>query len=420
MRFYMDTARLGQACPAAVQVQCEFARLAAYDPSLCSIGFLRDGVTAWDEESREQFAALNSWLGIEQLKRHLADAFGVTDAERILLANQTSRLVRIAARTMLRQCRRVLTTDLNWPAWQSIVSDEAMRHGGRILQVEIANDVLKDCATAADVVDSMAAAFERNSCDGLFIPAVTSLGIRLPVSSLVRRLKQRHELRFVMVDGAQAFCHVPLAEVLESCDVLIAGCHKWLGAHVPMGIAVAGNALTAEQFRCVAESGAVDAFSDPLMHLTEQLRSNLVNRYSETVNVVPLLTASATLAAQASASATTALGAKAGCDRVDETLEIRRRNARQLVAIMDDTLWKPIHVDDSVGSAIVLAQSIKPSLALHEPEYLQSVFRQHGISLSAYSDGLLRFSMPATNLQPHDMELISHAFRSVSQQLHVV
>ena len=126
MRFYMDTARLGQACPAAMQVQCEFARLAAYDPSLCSIGFLRDGVTAWDEESREQFAALNSWLGIEQLKRHLADAFGVADAERIFLANQTSRLVRIAARTMFRQCRRVLTTDLNWPAWQSIAQYRAM------------------------------------------------------------------------------------------------------------------------------------------------------------------------------------------------------------------------------------------------------------------------------------------------------
>ncbi|HQX49195.1 MAG TPA: aminotransferase class V-fold PLP-dependent enzyme [Planctomycetaceae bacterium] len=410
----MDTARLGQACPAAMQVQCEFARLAAYDPSLCSIGFLRDGVTAWDEESREQFAALNSWLGIEQLKRHLADAFGVADAERIFLANQTSRLVRIAARTMLRQCRRVLTTDLNWPAWQSIVSDEAMRHGGWIVQVDVANDVLKNAATAADVVDSMAAAFERNSCDGLFIPAVSSLGIRLPVSSLVQRLKQRHELRFVMVDGAQAFCHVPLAEVLESCDVLIAGCHKWLGGYLPMGIAVAGNALTAEQFRCVAESEAVDAFSDPLMHLTEHLRSNRVNRYSETVNVVPMLTANATLAAQTSASATAA-----GCDRVKEPLEIRRRNARQLGAIMDDTLWKPIHVDDSVGSAIVLAQSIEPSLTLPEPEYLQSMFRQHGISLSAYSDGLLRFSLPATILQQHDMELISQAFRSVGQRLHV-
>ncbi len=419
MRFYMDTARLGQACPAAMQVQCEFARLAAYDPSLCSIGFLRDGVTAWDEESREQFTALNSWLGIEQLKRHLATAFGVADAERIFLANQTSRLVRIAARTMFRQCRRVLTTDLNWPAWQSIVSDEATRHGGRIVQVDIANDVLKDCATAADVVDSMATAFERNSCDGLFIPAVSSLGIRLPVSSLVQRLKQRHELRFVMVDGAQAFCHVPLAEVMESCDVLIAGCHKWLGAQMPMGIAVAGNALTAEQFRFVAESGAVDAFSDPLMHLTEQLRSNRVNRYLETVNVVPMLTANATLAAQASASTATASGAATGGDRVNDALEIRRRNAHQLIVIMDDTLWKPIHVDDSIGSAIVLAQSINPSLTMHEPESLQFVFRQHGISLSAYSGGLLRFSLPAKILQPHDMKLISHAFRSVGQQLHV-
>lgn len=328
----MDTARLGQACPAAMQVQCGFARLAAYDPSLCSIGFLRDGVAAWDEESREQFTALNSWLGIKQLKRHLAAAFGVTDAERIFLANQTSRLVGIAARTMFRQCRRVLTTDLNWPAWQSIVGDEAMRHGSRIVQVDLVHDVLKDRATAAVVVDLMAAAFERNSCDGLFIPAVSSQGIRLPVSSLVQQLKQRHELRFVMVDGAQAFCHVPLAEILRSCDVLIAGCHKWLGAHVPMGIAVAGNALSAEQFRCVAESGAVDAFSDPLMHLTDQLRSNRVNRYSETVNIVPMLTANATLAAQASVSAKTA-----GCDHVNETLEIRRRNARQLAAIMDDT-----------------------------------------------------------------------------------
>ena len=127
MRFFMDTARMGQACPRALLVQCEFARLAAEDPSLYSMGFLRDGSAAWPESVRVAYPELSHWLGVQNLRRMFAESFTVADPQHVLLASQTASLVRIAARVMFRQCRHVLTSDLNWPAWQTILDEEATR-----------------------------------------------------------------------------------------------------------------------------------------------------------------------------------------------------------------------------------------------------------------------------------------------------
>ena len=42
--------------------------------------------------------------------------------------------------------------------------------------------------------------------------------------------------KFVVVDGAQALGHVTEQLGLPYCDMFIAGCHKWLQGHLPMGI----------------------------------------------------------------------------------------------------------------------------------------------------------------------------------------
>jgi len=51
---YLDTARLGRACPSAFRTQLDFNRLSADDPSMYSEDFLRDGSRVW---SRQQIAA---------------------------------------------------------------------------------------------------------------------------------------------------------------------------------------------------------------------------------------------------------------------------------------------------------------------------------------------------------------------------
>ena len=406
MRFYMDTARLGQACPASMQVQCEFAGLAAYDPSFCSIGFLKDGASDWPSSLRSEFPTLSEWQGLAHLKRLFAAAVGVEDSQRVFLANQTARLVRIAARAMARQCHRVMTTDLNWPAWQSIVADEAARHGREIKQIAISDSVMQHGWTANDIVNHLATTYCENRCDGLFLPAVSSLGITVPVAQLVASLRRQSEVRFVLVDAAQAFGQVSLESITASCDVLVTGCHKWLGAHLPMGVAVAGNSLAAKQFRCVVSGRDASLLcSDPLLMLTEQLQADEVNRYAETVSIVPMLAANAALSSGQADPVIT-----------EQEFAQRLNNLDEAAACLSDSSWCPVSLNQTTRSAIMLATANHASVRQAAPDTLQTHFRNHGIALSAYQGGLLRLSMPSGILQQNYLEFLSSAFQTVSHE----
>lgn len=405
MRFYLDTARMGQACPAALQVQCESARLAADDPSLYSLPFLKDGAKAWPDDVQQEFPALRQWQGTWQLKQRFATAWGVPDPNRVFLANQTARLLRIAARVMFRQSTHVLTTDLNWPAWQSIVEEEGQRHGRRVFRAAIAEPLLNHGWTAEEVVQHLLRTFCEQRCDGVFLPAVSSLGVCLPVTQLVHRLKQQAALRFVLIDAAQAFCQMPDVGIADCCDVLVTGCHKWLGAHLPMGIAVAGNSLAAEQIRCVINgprhSAACD---DPLLQLTEQLQTSRVSRYSETVNILPVLSANAALA-----------NVKNHQRALASEYRQRRVNADLVAECLAETAWHPVDLDDSVRSAILLARCRSGVTNYLDPDELQSGFQRQGIALSAYSGGWLRVSMPSQVFSPDHVHQLTAAVHAVSQ-----
>lgn len=404
MRLYLDTARLGQACPASMQVQCEFAGLAAYDPSFCSIGFLKHGAVEWPRSMQSDFPVLNGWQGVAHLKKLFAAAVGVEDSQRVFVANQTAKLVRIAARVMARQCHRVMTTDLSWPAWQSIVAEEAVRHGREIIQVSISDAVMQRRWTADDIVNQLASAYIEKRCDGLFLPAVSSLGILFPVTQLAEQLRGQSEVRFVLVDAAQAFGQIPLSSMTKCCDVLVTGCHKWLGAHLPMGVAVAGNSLAAEQFRCVVSGVDESRFcSDPLLLLTEQLQSDDVKRYAETVNIVPMLAASAALSSGQAAP-------------VNSQSEFSQRlvNSDRAAECLSGSSWSPVRLSQSARSAILLAASNHAAVQQTAPDTLQTHFRNHGIALSAYQGGLLRMSMPLAIMQQSHLDFLSSAFHAVS------
>jgi len=60
-------------------------------------------------------------------------------------------------------------------------------------------------------------------CDGVFLSAVSNLGVRLPVAKIVRALKATGHLRFVVVDGAQELNHIPTDLSHEHCDSISPG-----------------------------------------------------------------------------------------------------------------------------------------------------------------------------------------------------
>ncbi len=75
-----------------------------------------------------------------------------------------------------------------------------------------------------------------------------------------------------MVDGAQAFNHVPLRNVAESCDLLLTGCHKWLRAYHPLGLAFCCREQSEGFIQTVCREMVVRGeLDDPLLSFATQL-----------------------------------------------------------------------------------------------------------------------------------------------------
>ena len=404
MRIYMDTARQGQACPAAMQVECEFARLAFEDPYLCSLPFLQHGASVWPEQLQREFPELSCWNGSHPLHEQMALALGTQDADRVFVASQSARLVRTACRLMFRQCRRVLTTDLNWPAWQQIANEEAQKHHGRIHIAELKDLAIRGNASPQELNEVLQSQFLHHDCDGLFIPAVSSLGIRLAVAPLLRQLRNHRLVRFAIVDGAQALGHIPVSDIIDSCDVFIAGCHKWLQAHLPLGVALTGNGLTTEQFASLAmNSDTSSDCHDPLLRFSQELRMERLQKYSETVNVLPLLTANSTLRAASKALNT-----------ITDSLTVRQTNRQNVANLLQDSPWCPM-ASTSMDCGILLVEPRQTER--WNPEAITAAMYHHGISLSVYPDRTLRLSMPSQILTESQLQFLRNSFISVSQQM---
>ena len=137
--------------------------------------------------------------------------------------------------------------------------------------------------------------------------------------------------------------------------------------------------------------------------LTEQLQSGCINRYTETVNIVPMLAANAALS---SGQATP----------VKAQSEFRQRlaNSDRAAECLSGSSWSPVRLNDTTHSAILLAASNHASIQQTAPDTLQSHFRKYGIALSAYPSGLLRMSMPLGILQQSHLDSLSNAFHAVS------
>jgi selenocysteine lyase/cysteine desulfurase len=63
----------------------------------------------------------------------------------------------------------------------------------------------------------------------------------VPVQKIVFEIERSAEVRFVVVDGAQDFCHVGSDLSGDCADLYLAGSHKWLGGYNPLGLAFYGK-----------------------------------------------------------------------------------------------------------------------------------------------------------------------------------
>lgn len=382
---YLDTARLGQMSRSAQLAHIDFVRLAGEEAgSLYFDDLLRYGSAAWPLQLQKRFTGLAGWHGIEPLKTDLKRLACARETSRLLFANRTSQLMQFAARLFFGPCRNVLITDLTWPSYERILRRQAERSGNRLTRIGLRDRILHGTLIASEVIEEVTAAFQRGRCDGLFVPAIDNCGVRLPLEQLVQEIRRRAELRFVVVDGAQAFCHVPLNLAGGFCDLCIAGCHKWLRAYHPMGLGFFGHQRSQGYIEAtlarLIESGQLD---DPLLGFSEELQHGRTYPFGETVNLAPLFSCR---------------GAVDDVLKSDQTIESRliRRlaNAGELVQVAENAGWTALRPEAALRAGIVLLQSHDAHVRAMKPDALRRRLMQFGVAATTYPQGKVRLSMP--------------------------
>ena len=182
-------------------------------------------------------------------------------------------------------------------------------------------------------MDRFALDYDRMGCDSLFVPVISHDGIRLPVDTICRRLNQIRPLRFVVVDGAQALGHVTEELGLQHCDIFVAGCHKWLQGHLPMGVALSAKSLVCSE-QTIAQAERMMRYSeldDPLLAFTREMITGRSQAYSETVNLASLFTCRAAITDRGLSP-----------DEIDRQLGHRLRNAKRVRRIAAEAGWSSL------------------------------------------------------------------------------
>lgn len=397
---YLDTARLGQMCPRARQADRDFARLASEEGCTAYFDhFLRSGFFALPKRLQSRFVGLYDWAGIGGLKRDLLQLAGLPPDHNVFLASRSACLVQLASRLLCDRCQNILLTDMLWPAYHDILRRESERCGRQVIIVPIRNAILREGATARDVIDRVAAEYERQECDGLFLSAVTFQGIRLPLVDLLHKLPSRPNL--AVMDAAQGFNHVPVSRKAQHFDLVLSGCHKWLRAHHPLGLAFCGRQESQDFVsRSIRRECQEGLHGDPLLRFTEQLADESTDAYSETVNLAPLFTAQAAVRQ----ALHYAMNRR-------EQLQAQIGNAQRLIDAAGCTPWRVVHLDMALRSGILLWRAISAVTRFADSDALRGKFLRHGVALTAYDGGLVRTSLPWKPLSSPVIDQILFAFQ---------
>ncbi len=380
---YLDTARVGRPSPRTVQAAADSLALAAEEGGSAYFDrFLVGGLGACPPWMQARYAGLRSWRGVAALKADLRTLTGSTPELPVLLANRSAELMVLAARLFFPRCRNVLTCDLGWPAYESVLQRQASESTSRVSVAALRALVTGGRATAEEVVEAVSREFVSRGCDGLFLPAVSHLGVRLPVERIVRSIEARGEVRLVVVDGAQGFCHAGSDLAADYCDLYLAGCHKWLGGHHLMGVGFYGRRRTSgfidTTLGRLLEAGAVD---DPLLRFAGRDADAKASVPSETLNLAPLFTC------QAAVSEAVEPG------NASATLAQRLEARGSVEQIAEACGWQVERLDPAFRSGILLAYA--PLFFRCGPALMRESFRQRGVSVTAYEGGFVRLSMPS-------------------------
>lgn len=396
---YLDTARLGRMTPRARRASIDFSRFASEHGGSLYLGdFLRHGFRAWPHGFQGEYRGLEDWDGVARLKEKLIELAGAKQESEVLLSARSATLMKSASRLLAGPCRNVLTTDLTWPVYDRIFRREQRTSACRITTVPLRRAIFRQRLTEAELVELLARTFQQETCDGLFLPLVDCLGIHLPLPAIVERIRSENELRFVVVDGAQAIQHVSLGLAGDYCDFLLAGTHKWLGAYQPMGLGFFGHPRSSghvhDSLLRWTNRGEID---DALLSFGGELQSGQSHPFGETVAVSPML-----------------VGNAAVVDALDASVHGKgdgiQRNRGLIVETATRHGWKHVSPAPTFASRISVFQSSRKRDREETPDCLRRRFLVNDIVVSAYDKGIIRISIPTPPISAEEAKSLDTAF----------
>jgi selenocysteine lyase/cysteine desulfurase len=134
----------------------------------------------------------------------------------------------------LRGGDEVLVTAHDHFAAQQAAQRAADRRGARVRYVELYPPAAPERATTRGIVSAYRRGISRRTRAVLVTWVHSSSGLRMPLREIAdvvdraNRGRPDRERILLVVDGAHALGAVPAPVAELGCDVLIAGCHKWL------------------------------------------------------------------------------------------------------------------------------------------------------------------------------------------------
>ncbi len=398
---YLDTARLGPMSPGAQLAARDFARLAGEELSTLYFQQLLRGDTSAIATAAD-LVALAGWSGIGGIQKRVRRLVGLPAGAPVLFASRTASHLRWAARELWSRCKRVFVPDTAWSPYVRILEQERQRMGGQIVPASIRDNVQGGHLDSQGLVARMIQAFVRQDCDGLFLAAVSHDGVHIPPAQLLTALRREANVRFVVIDGAQELAHVPIDLETSGCDIWLAGAHKWLGSHQPLGIACLANPQSATGLHQSLLDESHDG-DDPLLRFLLRLQGHKVHDVWETVNLAPLFSTWGALG-----DLLTEPGSPVSYCRQ------RQENAALVNQLALSHGWQPAALCPSLATGIVVLSAQNRAIRQRPAEELETAFEHSGITLTALGEGRLRLSMPVSPLNADQRFLIANALASVS------
>jgi hypothetical protein len=141
---------------------------------------------------------------------------------------------------------------------------------------------------------------------------------------------------------------------------------------------------------------------DPLLRFVESVENGTCCESGETVNLSSLF------------SSAGAVHDRLHVDPSHSESNVRIENVGRLAALATSTGWLPQLPDSTLRTGILLLRPSTPTSNGHRTaEAYRRAFQERGVALSAYGNGLLRLSMPATPLTSAEVAIVENALTSV-------